>query len=110
VEILVHPEAPDRTNVVCDLAGAALCEAALRKQLFCALLIDPEDAPAAVAAGFNTTGKRYSDFLWAREGEKGYQSTAIAFERWYEKINQRYGHNGRRFSEEPRTSMRTQVY
>jgi hypothetical protein len=90
VEILVHPEAPDRANVVRDLARAAIHGAALRKEAVCALLIEQEDAPAAVAGGFNATGKQYSNFLWAREREIGYQSTATAFERWYARINQRY--------------------
>ena len=96
VEILMHPEAPDRANVVRDLARAAIREAAFRKEPMCALLIDAEDAQAAVAGGFNLTGKQYSNFLWAREGEKGYRSTAIAFERWYEKIGQRYARTSRR--------------
>jgi hypothetical protein len=89
-EILVHPEAPDRANVVRDLACAAMREAALRKEPVCALLVDPKDMPAAVAGGFSATGKQYSNFLWGREGEKGYESTTIAFERWYARINKRY--------------------
>jgi hypothetical protein len=108
VEILVHPEAPDRANVVRDLACAAMREAALCKEPVCALLVDPKDTPAAVAGGFNATGKQYSNFLWAREGEKGYKSTTIAFERWYARINQRYARTSRR-SVQPSTRTTHQV-
>jgi hypothetical protein len=90
VEILAHPEAPDRANIVSDLARAAIREAVIRNETVCALLIDPEDAQAAVAGGFKTTGKQYSNFLWARENEQGWPSCAMAFERWYERIIQRY--------------------
>jgi hypothetical protein len=93
VEILVHPEAPDRANVIGDLTSAAIREAALREEPVCALLVRPEDARAAIAGGFNTTGRQYSNFLWARENEQGWPSTVIAFERWYEKISQRYARN-----------------
>ena len=96
VEILVHPHAPDRANVVRDLARAAIREAALRKEPICALLVDPEDAPAAVAGGFNATGKQYTNFLWARENEQGWPSCASAFERWYARIRQRYARAGQR--------------
>ena len=94
VEILVHPEAPDRAGVVRDLARAAIREATLRKVPVCALLIDPSDAQAAVAGGFDATGKQYSTFLWARESAEGWPSTAIAFERWYARIGQRYARTG----------------
>ena len=94
VEILVHPEAPDRAGVVRDLARAAIREAALRQEPVCALLIDRADAQAAVDGGFNTTGKQYSNFLWARESAEGWPSTAIAFERWYTRISQRYAKTG----------------
>jgi hypothetical protein len=90
VEILVHPRAPDRANVVRDLASAAIREAALRKEPICALLVETADAPAAIAGGFNPTGKRYSNLLWARENEQGWHSCAAAFERWYARIRQRY--------------------
>jgi hypothetical protein len=94
VEILVHPEAPDRACVVRDLARAAIREAALRKEPVCALLIDRSDAQAAVAGGFHTTGKQYSNFLWARESAEGWPSTAMALERLYMRVNQRYAKTG----------------
>jgi hypothetical protein len=94
VEILVHPEAPDRASVVRDLARAAIREAALRKEPVCALLIDRSDARSAVAGGFNITGKQYSNFLWARESAEGWPSTATALERWYMRISQRYAKTG----------------
>jgi hypothetical protein len=92
----VHPEAPDHRNVVRDLARAAIRQAALRKERICTLLIDPKDAQAAVAGGFNTTSRQYSNFLWARENEQGWPSTTIATKRWYERISQRYGRTSQR--------------
>lgn len=86
----------DRANVVRDLARAATREAALRKEPICTLLVSPEDAPAAVAGDFNPTGKRYTNFLWARENEQGWPSCAIAFERWYARIRRRYARAGQR--------------
>jgi hypothetical protein len=97
VEILVHPDAPDRACVVRDLARAAIREAELRKEPVCVLLIDRSDAHAALAGGFNTTGKQYSNFLWAREGAEGWPSTAIALQRWYTKIRQRYAKTSQPF-------------
>jgi hypothetical protein len=99
VEILVHPHAPDRANVVRDLARVAIREAALREEPTCVLLIDPEDAPAAVAGGFKATGKQYSNLLWARENEQGWPSCAIAFERWYARIRQRHARTGQRYED-----------
>jgi hypothetical protein len=99
VEILVHPHAPDRANVVRDLARAAILEAALRNEPICALLVEPADVPAAVAGGFSATGKQYSNLLWARENEQGWSSCAAAFERWYAKIRQRYARAGQRSSD-----------
>jgi hypothetical protein len=96
VEILVHPEAPDRAEVVRDLARAAFREAALRQEAVCTLLIDPEDAQAAVAGGFNNTGKQYRCFLWRRENEQGWPSCSAAFERWYARIKQRHARSSQR--------------
>lgn len=84
VEILMHPEAPDRANIVRDLARAAIREAALRKEPVCALLIDGSDAQAAIAGGFKSTSRQYSSFLWARESAEGWPAIANALERWYE--------------------------
>jgi hypothetical protein len=96
VEILVHPEASDHAGVVRELARAAIREAALRQEAVCTLLIDPEDAQAAVAGGFDTTGKRYSCFLWGRENEEGWPSCATAFERWYARIRHRHARSSQR--------------
>lgn len=60
---------------------------------------EPADAPAAVAGGFNATGKQYSNLLWARENEQGWPSCAAAFERWYARIRQRYARAGQRSSD-----------
>jgi hypothetical protein len=96
VEILVHPEAPDRANVVRDLARAAIREAALREEPVCALLIDGSDAQAAVTGGFNNTTRQYSSFLWARESAAGWPAIANALEQWYARISRRYAGTSQR--------------
>jgi hypothetical protein len=83
VEILVPPQTAARAAVVCDLAGAALECAALRNAPACALLIDPADAPAAGEAGFEATGKRYANVVWARECHAGWPTAIEALQRLY---------------------------
>jgi hypothetical protein len=83
VEILVPPQTPARAAVVRDLAGAALKCAALRNTPACALLIDPADAPAAGEGGFESTGKRYANVVWARECAAGWPTAIEALQRLY---------------------------
>jgi hypothetical protein len=83
VEIVIHPGAPDRENVVAELARAAVCEAALTQAPASALLVDPVDAAAATAAGYARTGKRYSNFIWSREHAHGAPSVFKALDTLY---------------------------
>ncbi len=83
VELLVHPESPDRASVVRELARAAIHEAALRGDPLCTLVIDAADVPAAVAGGFEVSGKQYSSFFWGRENEHGSPSVFRALDNLY---------------------------
>ena len=83
VELLLHPDAPDRSNVVRDLCRASIHDNHLRDKPMCALLVDADDASAAVDAGYTDSGKQYSNFISQREGERGFASTAIALSHWY---------------------------
>jgi hypothetical protein len=83
VEIVLHPGAPDRENVVAELARAAVHEAALAGLPASALLIDTADAAAATTAGYARTGKRYANFIWSREHAHGAPSVFKALDTLY---------------------------
>lgn len=83
VEIVLAPDAPERESIARALLIAAqniFAEAGLP---FCTALVDTGDLPAAIGAGFTTTGRQYANFLWAKEDERGYPSSAIAVSEWY---------------------------
>lgn len=85
-ELLVRRDAPDRAAVVSELASAAIHHANSRGERLLPALLDPADSDSAIAAGFEATGKQYSNFLWPREEGRGFASTAIAFSHWYGRI------------------------
>jgi hypothetical protein len=84
VEILVHPEAPDRGSIVRELARASIGLVEGRGDPVCVLLIHESDAEDAVAGGFEATGRRYSRTIWARENEAGWPSIWHELERIYD--------------------------
>jgi hypothetical protein len=84
VEILVHPDAPRRADVVRELASAALSLAAGRAESPCILMLDPLDVPAAVTTGFVPTGTRYTNVIWARDSQHGWPSILGAVENMYQ--------------------------
>jgi hypothetical protein len=88
-ELLIHPDAPDREQVVAELAHTARWAASARHQPLCPLLVDPADVPAALAVGFQATGKQYSNFLWARENQQGWPSSARAIHEMYALLERR---------------------
>jgi hypothetical protein len=83
VEMFVHPDAPDRANVVRALAHAARSKVELGGGWVRPLLTEPSDTPAVVEAGFAETGKRYSHAVWARETAEGWPSALRALDRLY---------------------------
>lgn len=83
VEIVVAPDAPERNIIACALLVAAQNIFTEARLPFCTALVDAEEIPAAVAAGFTAKGRQYANFLWAKEDERGYPSSAIAVSEWY---------------------------
>jgi hypothetical protein len=86
VEIIVHPNAPDRERIVSELSRATIHHAQSRGERLLPALVDPVDTPAVVTSGFTATGKQYSNFLWTREGARGFASTAIALSHCYGRV------------------------
>ncbi len=82
-EILVHPRAADRAQIVQTLASACIAEAAARGDPSTVLLIDAGDAPAAMQAGYQPTQKQYTSFLWSRENGQGAPSAITGVENLY---------------------------
>ncbi len=89
VEIHVRPDVPDRFTVIRDLAAASIRNAARRGQPISTLLIDANDVPAALAGGFETTGKQYASVIWARESAEGWPSILYSLDRMYSRVMQR---------------------
>jgi hypothetical protein len=83
VEIVLAPDAPERENIAHVLLIAAQNLFAEARIPFCTALVDAGELPAVVAAGFTATGRQYANFLWAKEDERGYPSSAIALGEWY---------------------------
>ena len=94
VEFVLHPNSPDRASVVSELARAAIHSAHSRGEQLLPALVDPSDSPAAASAGFTATDKQYSNFLWTREGARGFASTSIALSHWYGRIERISATNG----------------
>lgn len=85
-EILVHPDAPSRSDIVTALARASIADAAARGQRFAVTLIGPTDVEAALRAGYTATQKQYACFLWSRENEDGAPSALAGIEHLYHTV------------------------
>src|SRR5207245_935115 len=75
-EIIIHPDASNRADLVRDLARAAIRAASQGRQPVppYTLLIDEIDVAAAVQGGFQSTGTHYCRGIWKREGTAGWPS------------------------------------
>lgn len=88
-ELVIHPRAPNRAQIVTRLAEAAIAEARARGEPCTTLLIDGADAPAACEAGYVDTQRPYAELTWARENDRGAQSATRAVEGVYEETLRR---------------------
>lgn len=91
-ELLIHPDATDRERLVTALARASLAEAARRGDPSAVLLVEPDDAAAAVRGGYEATHKQYACFTWTRENEHGAPSAIAGVDRLYQPIASRVRH------------------
>ena len=96
VEIAVSSETANRDAVAKNLLTAARQLFAEKGALHFVALLSAEDNMAAQAAGYHDTGRQYSSFLWSRDGEHGFASTAIALARWFETLGARSARQDRR--------------
>jgi hypothetical protein len=82
-ELVAHPQAPNRAQMITRLAEAALAEARARGDPYTALLVRADDAPAACAAGYTDTHHPYAALTWAREDASGAPSASRGVESLY---------------------------
>lgn len=95
IELVIHPQTPDRPGVVRELARKALEAAACAGVPICPLLVEPQDAPAAATAGFAPTGRQYQTTVWGREGTEGWPSVLRGTEDLYKRAVRRAGRPAR---------------
>jgi hypothetical protein len=82
-EVVAHPRAPNRAQIITRLAEGAIAEARARGDPYTAMLVSAADAPAACAAGYVDTHHPYAELTWARENSEGAPSAIRAVESVY---------------------------
>lgn len=87
LEVLVHPDVPDRDTLVYALAARVQMDAATTRTPVLTALVEPQDEAALVRAGFQAIGRQYGKFTWAREGERTYTASALSIVEWYGEIH-----------------------
>lgn len=83
VELALPESLENRAQAITALLGAAGSLFARAGCPHYTALLKPADTPHAVRAGLVSEGRSYSQFIWSREGSRGFASTAIALSAWY---------------------------
>lgn len=120
VAVLHMGSSPINLSLLCNRVEVAIAESADQPQITTSLLqaarrafaedgiphftclLRPDDAGTTIK-GYHATGRQYASFLWSRDLNHGFASTAIALARWFETLGERKARTRARAANQPDT-------